>query len=107
MIVGAIITGAGVAIGGFVVKRASNRIKWTSPDMEYLKKELAKLQDSEEKRRHEIRALFKLQEPQLMALIAILEAFKTGKANGSVDAALKKVKESNQEFHDFLMGGVG
>lgn len=107
MLFGAILTGTGVAIGGVVVKKASSRIKWENPDMDYLKNALENIERTQKKTSREIQALFQLQDPQIKALIVLLETYKTGVANGNIDMAIKEVKQAQKDFHDFLMGGVG
>lgn len=107
MIYGAALTGFGMAVGGFIVKKASSRIRFTSPDMDYLKKELEALQRDSCRRSEEIKALFNLQGPQIKAMIALLESTKDGHANGKIDTALEIMKQAEEKYHDFLIGGVG
>lgn len=107
MFLGALLTGSGVAIGGYVVKKASSRIKWESPDMDYLKKALSQIEATQKKTSREIQALFQLQDPQIKALIVLLESYKSGNANGNIDVAIKEVTQAQKDFHDFLMGGIG
>ena len=106
LLIAAVLTGIGVAVGGVVVKRAS-KVKLESPDMDYLKKALAQIETSEKKTSREIQALFQLQDPQIKALIVLLESYKSGASNGHIDVAIKDVKQAQKDFHDFLVGGVG
>ena len=107
MIYGAALTGFGMAVGGFIMKRASSRIRFTSPDMDYIKKELEALQRDSCRRSDEIKALFSLQGPQIKAMTALLESTKDGHANGKIDAALDMMKHAEEKYHNFLIGGVG
>jgi len=107
MFIGAMLTGIGVAVGGVVVKSASKRVKWENPDMEYLKSALAQIEVAQKKTSREIQALFQLQDPQIKALIVLLESYKSGASNGNIDVAIKDVKQAQKDFHDFLVGGVG
>ena len=107
LLIAAVLTGIGVAVGGVVVKSASKRVKWERPDMDYLKKALAQIETSEEKTSREIQALFQLQDPQIKALIVLLESYKSGASNGNIDVAITEVKQAQKDFHDFLVGGVG
>ena len=106
LLIGAVLTGIGVAVGGVVVKRAS-KVKWESPDMDYLKKALEQIGCSQKKTSREIQALFQLQDPQIKALIVLLESYKSGASNGNIDVAITEVKQAQKDFHDFLVGGVG
>jgi len=51
--------------------------------------------------------LFQLQDPQIKALIVLLESYKSGASNGNIDVAITEVKQAQKDFHDFLVGGVG
>jgi len=106
LLIGAVLTGIGVAVGGVAVKSTS-KVKWESPDMDYLKKALAQIETSEKKTSLEIQALFQLQDPQIKALIVLLESYKSGASNGNIDVAITEVKQAQKDFHDFLVGGVG
>ena len=107
LLIGAVLTGMGVAVGGVVVKSASKRVRWESPDMDYLKKALEQIGCSQKKTSREIQALFQLQDPQIKALIVLLESYKSGASNGNIDVAITEVKQAQKDFHDFLVGGVG
>ena len=49
LLIGAVLTGIGVAVGSVAVKSASKRVKWESPDMDYLKKALEQIGCSQKK----------------------------------------------------------
>ena len=49
LLIGAVLTGIGVAVGSVSVKSASKRVRWESPDMDYLKKALAQIGCSQKK----------------------------------------------------------